>query len=80
MSDYTFHIDNGSTTISSWVCGKCGALCNSNKAHLCSMGSGNSSTPNYYNALSPIFLVDAETKRLLDRIATALEKLAGIGE
>lgn len=60
------------------TCPKCGGSITSS-GHLCSMGSGSSALPMWaQGALSPVVIVDDETKRLLERIATALEKIAEI--
>lgn len=60
------------------ACPKCGGKITSS-GHLCSMGSGSATPPMWtQGALSPVVIVDDETKRLLERIATALEKIAEI--
>jgi len=60
------------------TCPKCGGVIDST-GHTCPTGSGVSSSPTWTTGyLSPVVVVDDETKRLLERIATALEKLAGI--
>ena len=58
------------------TCPNCGRRISSS-GHLCDMGSGATLPPTWtQGALSPVVMVDDETKRLLERIATALEKIA----
>ena len=70
----------GYTMQSAWcgvTCPKCGGAIDST-GHACPMGSGAASSPTWTTGyLSPVVVVDDETKRLLERIATVLEKLAG---
>ena len=63
-----------------YTCGDCLKDIMQGESHLCQMGSGGASTPQYYQwPMTPVIAIDGETKRLLERIATALEKLAGVG-
>lgn len=66
--DYTFS-----------VCPVCGQAYFEQLGHTCAMGKGSASSAQWYpSGLTPIISIDSETKRLLERIATALKKLAGI--
>ena len=70
--------DFGTTgSVAGYTCHRCGGWVVNGALHLCPMAAGQTS-PVQYNPIitAPTAILDDETKRILRRIADALEKLA----
>lgn len=57
------------------VCGQCGATYEQGSFHICPNAVSGWSGASY---LTPMVIIDVETKEILKRIAVALEKMAGM--